>query len=74
MVGVGLFMSLALDDRGRPARAYPFVVLAGLLGLTAVHPAYACAAAAVYAVLGFARAVRVGHSRQGAGVLERRTR
>ena len=61
MVGVWLFVSLALDDRGRPARAYPFAVLAGLLGLAAVHPTYACAAAAVYAVLGIASTVRVKH-------------
>ena len=71
MAGVWLFMSFALDGRGRPAHLVPFVVLAAVLGAAALLPAAVCALAAAYAVWEYVHArltIRKGHAARQAAL------
>ena len=50
MAGVWLLMARAFDELGRPTRTWPYLVLAGLLGLAAVVPPLSCASIGAFGV------------------------
>ncbi len=58
MAGVWLLMSRALDERGRPTRPLPYLVLAGLLGLAALLPPLPCALIGAFGVSDYVRSTR----------------